>query len=369
MSHPHPTPPKSPRRPRPAQAAHAVALPAEPAEWVQLLPAGTFTGRDGRGPYVNDDPAGILAAFGAWGMPLNVDYEHQSLGAAGKTGPTPAAGWVQALDVRDGEIWGQMDWCAPAAELLSTRQYRYLSPVFDYEPDSGRVLRLIGAGLTNNPNLYLTAAASRTGGALVDELIESICYRLNIPLTSTPEEIAMHLQRLIDMLGATKTATAEMARALGLPADAELSAVAQAVQARSTGQAVPRAEFDRVVQALEALRAERLAEQVTAAVDAAVTAGKLAPAQRDWATAYATRDLAGFRDYVKAAPVVVTGDSHARGTPPTAGDAQAARGVPVPAGEHTDTTRTALHNRALDYQRQHPGADYLTAVRAVEHEA
>lgn len=202
----------------------------------------------------------------------------------------------------------------------------------------------------------------------MDELIERLCYMINLPLTSTPEEIKAHLQRLVDQLGATSTATAEMARALGLPADADLAAVCTAVQARTSGQTVPRADFERVAQSLEALRAERLAEQVAHAVDDAIAAGKLAPAQRAWATAYARRDLDEFRLYAASAPAIVAGESHARGAPPAAGEMRRARGVPVPAGTQIDAARAELHSRVLDYQRAHPGTDYLTAVRAVEHE-
>jgi len=46
------------------------------------------------------------------------------------------------------------------------REYRYVSPVFQFDPKDGSVTRLLRAGLTNNPNLHLTAiAASCTASA------------------------------------------------------------------------------------------------------------------------------------------------------------------------------------------------------------
>ena len=60
-------------------------------------------------------------------------------------------------------------------------------------------------------------------------------------------------------------------------------------------QFVPRAEFDRVSTRLNTVETERAEERATAAVDDAVRAGKIAPAQRDWAMAYAKRDADGLR--------------------------------------------------------------------------
>ena len=49
---------------------------------------------------------------------------------------------------------------------IVAREYRYVSPVFQFDPKDGVVTRLLRAGLTNNPNLHLTAiAASRTAAA------------------------------------------------------------------------------------------------------------------------------------------------------------------------------------------------------------
>lgn len=55
------------------------------------------------------------------------------------------------------------------------------------------------------------------------------------------------------------------------------------------------------VRELETKLAQRDASE---AVDAAVKARKLAPAQREWAETYALKDPAGFKAYVKAAPEV-----------------------------------------------------------------
>lgn len=129
---------------------------------VQLLPPGEFSGRDGRGPY-RADTATILQAFAKWGMPLAIDYDHQGLFVKDNGAPAPAAGWVQRLISNAQGLWGKVDWTAKAREMIANGEYRYLSPVFDYGP-GGSIMRIIGAGLTNSPNLYLTAFNSRLQG-------------------------------------------------------------------------------------------------------------------------------------------------------------------------------------------------------------
>lgn len=138
---------------------HAVALAGNSSrtipDLVQLLPPGEFSGRDGRGPY-RADTAAILSAFTAWGMPLSIDYDHQGLFVQENGAPAPAAGWITRIVSNTDGLWGAVDWTAKAREMIGNGEYRYLSPVFDYAP-GGTVIRMIGAGLTNSPNLYLTA--------------------------------------------------------------------------------------------------------------------------------------------------------------------------------------------------------------------
>ena len=109
---------------------------------------------------------------------------------------------------------------------------------------------------------------------------------------------------------ATLGATCE---ALALDADAGPDAILAAARAGPGGEVsdpdpncfVPRAEFDRVTARLNTVESERGAERALAAVDAATQAGKIAPAQRDWALAYAGKDPAGFDAFVAAAAVIL----------------------------------------------------------------
>ncbi|MEO1750716.1 phage protease [Thiofaba sp. EF100] len=265
----------------PAVAASDAAF--APPEWVHLIPAGVFSGRDGRGPFRLDAEA-VIKAFAAYGADLPVDYEHQSLSAEEKAGPVPAAGWIKELQAREDGIWARVEWTPAAAQHLANKEYRYLSPVFRHDR-SGRVVLLEGAGLTHNPNLYLKAAASRKETHAVEDLIERLILMLNLPTASTPEDVVAELQKIIDRLN-----TAEAA-----------------AQSRQIDPAewVPMSQHRAVAEQLAAMQAQIAAEKAEAAVTAAMRAGKLAPAMKDWAISYASKDPEGFASWAEKAPAIL----------------------------------------------------------------
>ncbi|MBK8439698.1 MAG: hypothetical protein IPL38_09395 [Rhodobacter sp.] len=53
-----------------------------------------------------------------------------------------------------------VEWTATAREMIGRKEYRFLSPSFLHNK-AGQIMRLKGAGLVHNPNLYLTALASQ----------------------------------------------------------------------------------------------------------------------------------------------------------------------------------------------------------------
>lgn len=130
--------------------ASASAAPA----WVQLLPdARDVVGHDGR-RWLNDLPDFVVNHSRT---PLVLDYEHASEHRAPQGLDAPAAGWITRLEVRGSAVWGQVEWTDRARQQITSREYRYLSPVFQYEKDSLRIVQLTSAALTNQPNLNLTA--------------------------------------------------------------------------------------------------------------------------------------------------------------------------------------------------------------------
>ncbi len=148
---------------------------ANAPEWITLIPAANFKGFDGRGPYRLDDPGHVVAATEEMiarhmtaGLPL--DFDHATDFAAPEGRQAPAAGWIKQVRAVNGAIQGRIEWTPKGKAAVEAHEYRYVSPVFEYD-DDGNVVRLLRAALTNNPNLNLpaiSAADSRAGISSVE---------------------------------------------------------------------------------------------------------------------------------------------------------------------------------------------------------
>lgn len=143
---------------------------ADPPEWIELIPQGpVVTGADGR-RWLNDSQNTILAAFAARNRPMVIDWEHASEHRAPVGLDAPAAGWIDRIEVRAGAIWAHVErWTERAAAMLKAGEYRYVSPVFNYEKETGRIRELTSIGLTNQPNLPLQALNQRDWSGQLSE--------------------------------------------------------------------------------------------------------------------------------------------------------------------------------------------------------
>ena len=335
-----------------ALATTAVELPAgaEPPREIELIPAGEVRTRphDRRPSWHNPDPAPVVAATAEMGLDLPVDYEHQGEHAVKNGKPAPAAGWIERTFARDGAVWGEVAWTRRASKMIREREYRFISPVFAYHPVTRVIRAVCGAGLTNDPALYMRAIATAQTETGADMDLEKLRKALGLPADAGEDKIlaaATAAAAAVTALGTVATtlgletgaghdavqAAAKaavdghkaVARAAGLEETAKPGEVETAVkEAKASATAsgtpdpskfVPRAEFDRVSERLKAVEDSGAEEKATAAVDAAVKAGKIAPAQRDWALDYAKSSPDGFKAYVDAAPAIV--DPGSRSTP------------------------------------------------------
>ena len=296
------------------RAATSIELPADgdPPQEILLLPAGTIETRphDGREAWHNPDADAVVAATSELRLDLAIDYEHQSARAERNGQPAPAAGWIKRVFARDGAVWGEVEWTKRAADHITSREYRFISPTFLYHQKTRVVQRLVGAALTNDPALYMQAVArAETPPQDQEESMDLEQLRKALGLSKDANDEAI--------LAATEAATAAatglkaVAKAAGLEDTAKPPEIEAAVTASAStssgdpGRFVPREEYDRTAEALNILQAERVEEKATAAVDAAVEAGKISPAQRNWALGYARKDLDGFKGYASSAPVII----------------------------------------------------------------
>ncbi|UJX43043.1 phage protease [Desulfovibrio sp. JY] len=322
------------------------------------MPAGSFAGRSGIGPFQLNDPQSVIDATlaAASGADLPIDYDHQILWSRDNGRPAPAAGWFKEFAVRDDGIWARVEWTPTAEACIAAREYRYLSPVFWFDVD-GRVLRIEHAALTNTPELEMQALASRlhnpNGGEMtLEQVIAALAAAYGLKPDTTAEGIvtcaqgeAKSLAAMAKRLGLPETAMAyeadkaladvlaaveETAKAMGMSdpvKPAQLAACARDVLAKR-GQPdaspdptkwAPVSELQAVASRLAALENSQAKDKAVEAVEAAMKAGKVTPGNKDWALAYASKDLEGFKAFAAVAPSIVKpGQEGPHGQPPAA---------------------------------------------------
>ncbi|MDE1465616.1 phage protease [Spartinivicinus poritis] len=276
-------------------------------QWVQLIPAGVdVVGRDGR-TWINDNPQAIVRAFNSSGVELPIDIEHASEHKAPKGEPAPAVAWVKQLEAREGgSIWGLVAWNREGDTLVTSKQYRYLSPVFTYETDSRRILRLSSAGLTNQPNLHLTALNQR----------------------QSQEEPTMD-EKLLAALGLEPGATVEQAiNAINQLKANEQKALNQQ-QTPDLNKFVPRSDYDKAINRAQSAELEikkqqekALNAEIETLIDKALKDGVITPASVEYHKSCCRQEkgLELFKQYVMQGPKVVQDVGNFDKKPPESSD-------------------------------------------------
>jgi phage I-like protein len=308
-----------------AVIASALALPVQdgaPAKRFRIVPFGTFGGRDGRGPWSLRDKAHaeqVIAATKAFlnGVDMVVNYDHQSEYAAvpGVGGAAKAAGWINpdTLEVGADGIYALADWTPPAEAALQAREYRYYSPHFRARPGTGELTRIVNVGLTNSPNIEVSALASQEAGASAEGspmkkiamlLSASALTALGLKANSEDEAAINAIDKLIEDKTGDAAILASVRTKFKLADDAGEEAVLAAISTAATpgepdpAKFVPIDALKDVQKQLGALQDDK----VLACVDAAIEDGKLTPAQKDWALKLGKQDIAELNSFLTTAP-------------------------------------------------------------------
>jgi phage I-like protein len=407
MATPHAHPGNTP--PRPAEtgrevlgrndlALNALSLAIDGGEGraaptsFRVLPLGAFAASDGRdlkgaAPWCLsvDGAQALAAAQAARASDTVIDYEHQLLLAASNGQPVPAAGWYNALTLRDDGLYIEdARWTDKAAAMIAAREYRYISPVFLTHKTTGEVVKLINVTLTNTPGLDgltdLNALSARLilgvdddsltlEQCTMNELLEQMRWMLDLPVGSTQDDVVAQLQKIINQIKTAQAAQPEALRArVGLSdlltaafaAPGEINALKAQVGAKpdpaqyveiATVNAL-RAELASASGEVQAMKAARQADEVNSLVAAALTAKKLTPALEAWARDLGNKDIAALKTYIDAALPVLPGTQ-------TGGIAPLGA-----AGNDAEALRVA----ALKYQTEQAAAGHeLSWAAAVEH--
>lgn len=266
----------------PALASYHSSLPDAAAagvpDWVHLLPAGTFSGRDGRGPFHLRDAAAVIAASMQAGK-LAIDENHSTDLAAPAGMPSPAKGWIVEMQAREADgagapagIWGRVEWNDAGRSLMAERAYSGISPVFVSAKD-GTILSILRAALTNTPNLSQLASLNATEKPTLD--IQALRTALGLPDTAADADI---------LTAAAAARQAQVSLHSQQPETERMAATVVQLQTQ-----------------LSTLQAQIGRDRAAAAIDAAIADGKPIAALRDHYIARhmadpeaVTRELAGL---------------------------------------------------------------------------
>lgn len=268
-----------------------------PPEWVELIPAGgTVTGIDGRS-WINDQPQGILdhfARYKAHNRELPIDYEHASELKAPNGEQAPAAAWGTELAIREGgSIWARVEWTPKGLEAVANREYRYLSPVLIYEKKTRRIVGIASVGLTNKPNLTLTALNQEGDNHQQEtDMLKRICTKLGLAETASEADAMAAIGDMQQGLATANNRAENPSLDKFVPREDYNTAMARATNAE---------------QAVADQKKTELEAAINAEIDAALRPpSKITPATVEYHRS-ACREIGGlerFRAFVKLAPEI-----------------------------------------------------------------
>ena len=276
---------------------------------IEIMPVGQVKLRDGRSDLdlrVEDPAAVIAASFAsvAGGM-LPIDFAHGLEGLAQADGR--AAGWITAMDVESDRIVATVDWTPAGRTALENRDYRFISPVFRHAKGGGAVHSIIRAGLVNVPAIHDLAQVASHQETSMDRFLVEIRGALGLPDDADGAAIVAATQVQI----AAAKAAAPIVEAAGQTGELTDAIATGVVTRLKSGGGQPDPAKYAPIEVVDELKTQVASLQKTVTGGAVETAvahamkeGKVTPAQKDWATAYASSDLAGFQKYLANAPVI-----------------------------------------------------------------
>lgn len=289
-----------------ALAAYSVAPFESPADGKRVAPTEFRLFHAGinhtsKGDFLCDDVAAqlVMEAYAAdhQSVPLMGDYEHQSLVSPPIKAVASATQWVPEVrrDANGGpELWAtQVQWTDDARRELEAGQYRLYSPAFT--PKDGRIAALINFALTNLPASYEIAplvaasAATPTGDPSMEEELKKLKEQLTALGARCEAMNALCLKRLgksFDDWAKEESEEHEAAKAKLTALSTFQGKVLELVGKKDPAEALgvvalsvtQGQELVTLKQKLATDAATALDKEFDATVDAAVTAGKLAPA-------------------------------------------------------------------------------------------
>jgi len=336
-------------------AIAACAFEIQPGkDRIQLFPVGKFRAVDGRPAecanwYLDEKLANsLISALASRTNPVVIDYEHQTLRTEQNGKPAPAAGWInpQSLTWTPDGLFADVTWTARAKELIQGGEYRFISPVFCYDRQSGAITKFIHAALTNDPGLdgmseVTLAAASRLAAhnpveeefLVNEELLKLLRQLLGLAADADEAAITAALEKMLNEIktDAGENANASLSTVFSTlkTKKEEVAALTVALDAAKKtppgapdpAKYAPVSVLTELQQQVASLSARVNGGELDTLVADALNAGKLLPALEPWARELGEKDIAALKSYIdKAAPIAALTSQQSGGQPPTGGN-------------------------------------------------
>ena len=282
-------------------------------ETIFVLPIGHVVSSKGEFDVDDESYKAMKAQIAKRGVDLGGDYEHQTL----KGCEAPAAGWVKELKLEDGQIKAVVEWTPRGARYLENKEYRYLSPVVNVRKADNKAVGLHSLALTNTPaiegmNPIVNSDNFEGGQHSMD--IKKLAELLGLSEDATEEQVVEALKVCLAENRSLKEAEKQppenvvankaVCELLGLKAGAAAEDVTAKIMELKSGTV----DGVNLAEELKALKQQNAEREANDAVILALKAGKITPAQKEWAKSYALSDPKGFGSFVEKAPQIVPMD-------------------------------------------------------------
>lgn len=322
------------------------------ARWLRVLPEGEFKSVDGRPvgmtigdgtpveckSWVLDKSQGekLVAALKAKQDELVIDYEHQTLKSAENGQPAPAAGWIKDYEWREDGLYALCEFTPNAQAMIDNKEYRYISPVFNFHHKTGLVTVLLNIALTNaaaldgltdvmaKAALSLFSSTQNEDSVMNQELLERMQWMLNLPVGATVDEIKDRFDKIIGQLsdGQGMAAASVDLLALLTGKDQQIAALSQQLTTQATAtpdptKFVPVEVVNGLHEQIAALSQQQQQNQADDLVTAALSDKRILPAEESWLRGMAKNNFAAAKSLIDARqPIAALSQMQTGGTKP-----------------------------------------------------
>lgn len=282
-------------------------------EWIHILPAGDIATVDNRGPYRAANLPAIIAASFQLRDRIPVDENHSLHLAAPKGQPSPARGWIVAMQLREDGIWAQVEWSKTGRAMMAERQYRAVSPVITHT-DAKEIIAIEAVSLVNRPNLRGLTALNMEQSEMT--FMERLIKALGLSADATEEDVLKALPAEVpaEETAALQSVMAEIGTALGVQGAAP-EQLTQAVTALNSAVTELEGKNVALQSELDGLKTNASRAKAEAFVDDAIRAKRAGvKPKRDIYISMHMQNPAQTEEIVNAMPVL--GATPTTDTPP-----------------------------------------------------